>query len=75
MKDPIVSEIHDIRAQLLRDHQGDPVLYVRSAMKRQQERKAHFITAKMSHEANSNVHEPTPHYSAKFPSAPLGKNP
>ncbi len=73
MKDPIVSEIHDIREQLLRDHQGDPVLYARSAMKRQQERSARFITTTGSRLASASVNEPQSNYSPESQSLPSGK--
>lgn len=64
MNEPIVSEIHDIREQLLREHQGDPLLYVRSAMKRQQERHPRFVSVKAPGLNLSKVSEPPPSYSS-----------
>lgn len=45
MKEPLVTEIHDIRRKLLHDHHDDPLLYIKSAMKRQQDRHPRFASA------------------------------
>lgn len=65
MKDPIVSEIHTIREQLLLKHHGDPVAYVKDAMKRQYGHPHRLIHPQSLHASQAQVSEPESIYPTK----------
>ena len=44
MNDPIVEEIHQFRAQLLAQHQGDFAAYFASLMQKQQQHPQHYVS-------------------------------
>lgn len=60
--DPILQEIYEARAELLREHGGDVRKYVKSVMKRQWESGHKVVSLQPKKSPGSQVAEPKPPY-------------
>ncbi len=57
MNDPIVEEIHQIRAQLLQQHGGDFAAYFASLMQKQQQHPEHYASFVRTAASGQNANE------------------
>ncbi len=61
-EDPIVQEIHDIRAKLLEEHGGDIQKFYDSLLKKQEKSRADFLKEPLPSNPIQHVAEPSPPY-------------